>query len=95
MENLKKGDLIGIPCSVDDGPFDDELVVQFETLEGPVSGFARSSNVRKTKEGNWVLKGEVISFDEKTITVMVEGSFFSTNGLADFAADAQFEKMAA
>jgi len=95
MAKFNKGDVVGIPCSVDDGPFEDERVVEFDSIEGRVSGFARQANLYQIKDGDWHLKGTVISSNEKTVTIMVEGSFFSTNGLANFAADAPFEKIAA
>ena len=36
-----------------------------------------------------------VTIDREFLTLRVEGSFFSTNGLAKFAADSQFRDLAA
>ncbi len=81
VPDLKAGDLIGIPCEVSDGPFEDDLLVQFDTLNGPVSGFASGRNVNQVQE-QFFIKGKIKSIEDEYLVVMVEGSFFTTNGLA-------------
>jgi len=86
MNNFEIGSLIGIPCIVEDGPFEDELLVQFESMDGTVSGFANRGNVREER-GQHFLKGAVHSITGNILTIWVEGSFFTTNGLAKFSSE--------
>ena len=94
MKDITVGMNIGVPCEVQEGPFDDEKMVQFDTVDGPVSGFAQSENIRES-EGQYFIKGEVIELGHDTMTVLIEGSFFSTNGLANFAKTQEFMPIAA
>jgi len=81
MQKLHKGMLVGIPCTVTEGAFESERLVDIETMEGRVSGFTDSDNVREI-EGKMYIKAEVMSVESESLTVRVVGSFFSTNGLA-------------
>ena len=82
MSSIKVGDLIGIPCQVSEGPFEDEQLVEFDTMDGKVSGFTTSSNVSEINS-QMCIRAEVVSVERDHLVVMVEGSFFSTNGLAN------------
>jgi hypothetical protein len=81
MQSLKAGVLVGIRCTVQPGPFSDERLVSFDTVTGPVTGFVREANLKKFNE-DWCVKGTVISIESDIIEVRVEGSFFTTNGIA-------------
>jgi transcriptional regulator of nitric oxide reductase len=82
MMKLERGSVIGLPCKVNPGPFDDELLVEFDTLDGKVSGFTNRSNIRENG-GRQFIRATVKSVSGETVTVMVQGSFFTTNGLAN------------
>lgn len=82
MPSTRVGDLIGIPCTVSEGPFEGEVLVEFDTIDGKVSGFTNSDNVRES-DSQMCIRAEVISVESDHLVVMVEGSFFSTNGLAN------------
>jgi len=71
-----------IRCEIQAGPFPTESLVTFQTVDGPVSGFVRSQNVRKLTGGEGYINATVKEVSAETVTVVVEGSFFTTNGLA-------------
>jgi len=81
MSTLTAGAEIGIPCDVKQGPFEDEKLVSFDTMDGPVTGFV-SANELKQIEDRWVIRAVVMSQEGDVVTVRVHGSFFTTNGLA-------------
>jgi hypothetical protein len=81
MPGIKVGDIIGILCQVQPGPFSEERVVTIETVHGPISGFVREVNLKETKDG-WFVHAQVRAIDNDTIEVLIEGSFFTTNGVA-------------
>lgn len=93
MLKLQEGMFIGIPCTALEGAFDNELLVDFDTIDGKVSGFTSPENVQET-EGQKVIKAEVLTVENDRLLVRVEGSFFSTNGLALVTSD-QAKQMAA
>ena len=82
MEKFELGTLIGVKCEVQPGPFSDELLISVETMEGPISGFVRRSELREEKNGNWSVRGTILSVESDSIKVRIRGSFFTTNGLA-------------
>ncbi len=82
MSNIKAGDTIGVQCIVQDGPFPGEHLIQIDTLDGPISGFVVESNLRQ-RDGIWLVRGEVVKVFSDRLEVLVEGSFFTTNGLAN------------
>lgn len=86
MADFAIGSYIAIPCKVNPGPFDEEVLVEFDTLDGVVSGFARQANI-KEMEGQHFIRGKVLEVRQGVVTAMVEGSFFTTNGLAKFTPD--------
>ena len=61
MSSIKVGDLIGIPCQVSEGPFEDEQLVEFDTMDGKVSGFTTSNNVSEINSQTYVRGGRVRS----------------------------------
>ena len=78
MQDLKKGDLVAIPCTVQMGPFPDEKLVTVETTEGPISGFVKLPNLHLKDDENGFVRGLVVSVAETTITAQLYGSFFTT-----------------
>jgi hypothetical protein len=87
MANFAPGQKIRILCEVQRGAFPTELLVTFDTAEGPISGFVRSENVERIEGHEGYIRGTVKEVEGDTITVMVEGSFFTTNGLAYLKSD--------
>jgi hypothetical protein len=81
MSQIKPGDEIGIQCEVTQGPFSDERLVSFDTLDGPVTGFVAVDDLRNTDTG-WLVRAVVLSLEDDSVMVRVRGSFLTTNGLA-------------
>ena len=71
-----------IRCEIQAGPFPTECLVTFETVDGPVSGFVRRDDVRRLTDGEGYISAIVKEVSADTVTVVVEGSFFTSNGLA-------------
>ncbi len=82
MRKIKTGSLIGIPCEVSEGAFEGEMLVEFETRDGKISGFTTPENLKEI-DGRTYIKAKVVSIETDHFVVMVDGSFFSTNGLAN------------
>jgi hypothetical protein len=82
MAAFKKGDLVAVPCDVRPGAFSGELLVTAETVTGPISGFANSRDIVNNK----AILGRVLRASTANVLVKLSGSFFTTNGLAEFRA---------
>ncbi len=78
MTTFREGDLVGVPCVVERGPFSDEKLVMVETEEGTISGFAKQANVQVEQGGRSVIKGTVVATARDHIVVRLFGSFFTT-----------------
>ena len=87
MAKFSTGQTVQIRCEVRAGPFPGEFLVAFESANGPVSGFVREDNLRKTSESEGYIFATVKGVSADTLTVMVRGSFFTTNGLAHLRRD--------
>jgi hypothetical protein len=82
MPGIKVGDVIGVQCRVQPGPFSEERLVSFDTVDGPVSGFVREVNLKEV-ESQWFVRAVVQGVSDDILEVRVKGSFFTTNGLAN------------
>jgi hypothetical protein len=60
------------------------MLVTFQAMDGPISGFVDRDKVKSLPGGEGYLDAVVKEASSDTITVVVEGSFFTTNGLAHF-----------
>ncbi|MFZ1961517.1 MAG: hypothetical protein WAU63_09765 [Methylovirgula sp.] len=81
MMTFNVGDIIGVICEVQPGPFSEECLVTIETLGGPISGFVRKTELRQSGD-RWEVRGKVEEVLSESIKVWISGSFFTTNGLA-------------
>lgn len=81
MAQLNPGDEVGIRCDVTNGPFSGEHLISFETVDGPVSGFVRESELKREGK-DWFIRAVVLQQDGDIVEVRVRGSFFTTNGIA-------------
>lgn len=83
-QNFKPGDQVEIPCEIGQGAFPTEMLVTFDTVDGPISGFVRQENIARRDDkldGGYVF-GTVVAVTPDIISVRVTGSFFRTTGLA-------------
>lgn len=78
---LEVGSAVGIPCEVQPGPFEDEMLVSIDHENGMISGFVKRENVRELKPGKRFVKAYIKDIEQNTIWLEIEGSFFTTNGL--------------
>ncbi|MGB8278692.1 MAG: hypothetical protein WCF20_12275 [Methylovirgula sp.] len=81
---FKAGDFIGVSCEVEPGPFDDERLITVQTVEGPISGFVKVTELRET-DSRWEVRGKIQEVNDATIKVRIYGSFFTTNGIASIS----------
>ena len=82
QKSLKPGDEVLIRCEAKNGQFDDEMAVTINTLDGIISGFVQKSVIEEHADGVALIRGRVISLDHNSVTVLVKGEFFTSNGLA-------------
>lgn len=93
MGNVNKGETLFIPVEVGSGAFLGECLISFETVDGPISGFISSDQV-KDSSGTKVVPAKVLEIDSSGFTVRLHGSFFTTTGLAYISKESKFERAA-
>lgn len=93
MKKVSKGDFLYIPVEVGGGAFLGECVISFETLEGPVSGFINKNEVINRGDINFI-PAVVLDVESDRIQVRLQGSFFTTTGLAHISSEANYERAA-
>lgn len=78
MPTFSEGDVVGVPCTIQLGPFPDEKLITVETIEGPISGFVKVSNLTINDEESGIVPGTVVAVSSDYITVKIAASFFTT-----------------
>jgi hypothetical protein len=81
MAAMKVGDVIAILCDVRPGPFTGERMITFDTVDGPISGFVRDSELKEI-DSQWHVRAVIQDVKDDVLEVKVRGSFFTSNGLA-------------
>jgi hypothetical protein len=90
------GDSVGIPCTVQQGPFPDEKLVTVETVEGVISGFVKLENLDvKDDEEHGLVRGTVVTINGDRATVKISGSFFTTAAGLAFVSRKRLRQLAA
>jgi hypothetical protein len=79
---LQIGQQIRIPCKVQPGPFAEEPLVTFDSIDGPVSGFVRNEELEEVA-GQPTIRVVIRAIEKDHLEVWIRGSFFTTNGLAN------------
>ena len=87
MKSFRVDDEVTIPCDIGPGAFPGENLVTFDTVSGPISGFVSDDIVMKTEGDTAYIRAIVKDINVDTITIWIQGSFFTTTGLAYLAAD--------
>jgi hypothetical protein len=76
------GELVGVPCSIQLGPFSEERLVGVETEEGVIWGFVRQDDLQMNNQVSEMtrgyVKGAVVEQANESILVRMCGSFFTT-----------------
>jgi len=81
MTRIQVGETIFLPVDSAAGAFQGECLITFKTLDGPISGFIKSDQIRE-KDGKKFIPANVVNVMRDLITVRLHGSFFTTTGLA-------------
>ena len=81
--DFANGDLVGVPCSIQLGPFPDEHLVKVETEDGTIWGFVKRSNLEMhnsdgAENDRGYIKSTVVDQASDSILVKMLGSFFTT-----------------
>jgi hypothetical protein len=84
MAEFEPGNEVAVPATIQPGAFPGEYLVTVSTLTGPVSGFVRDQDMVAPKE---TIHGLVRNATASVLSVVLSGSYFTTNGLAEFSAD--------
>ena len=79
---LSIGQQVSIRCKVQPGPFSEEPLVTVDSIEGPLTGFVKSDEL-KIANGEHSVRGVMRKIAKDHIEVWIKGSFFTTNGLAN------------
>lgn len=82
MSQFSVGQQVKIRCELQRGAFPTEMLITFETADGPISGFVRSEDIQSVGGHQGLISATVTEVSIDRITVIVKGSFFTTNGLA-------------
>jgi hypothetical protein len=77
------GELVGVPCSVQLGPFPDEHLVMVETEDWTIWGFVQQGDLQMsanegTDTNRGYVKSAVVEQASESILVRMFGSFFTT-----------------
>jgi hypothetical protein len=79
---LSIGQQVWIRCKVQPGPFSEEPLVTVSSIEGPLTGFVKSDELKAAGDEHFV-RGVVRNIANDHVEVWIRGSFFTTNGLAN------------
>jgi hypothetical protein len=82
MAKFTAGEAVAVPATVQEGPFPGEYLVTVSTMTGAVSGFARDQDMVAPGK---TIHGVVRESTQDVLSIQLSGSYFTTNGLAEFA----------
>jgi hypothetical protein len=85
MTGFEPGQRVHVKCSIQPGAFADERLVTLDTVSGPISGFVASDHIVHEGHEEGYLAATIDSVSKESVTLWIEGSFFTTNGLADLS----------
>jgi hypothetical protein len=74
---FNEGELVGVPCTSQPGPFPDERLIAVETHDGLLSGFVKQDHLHVADDRVFVM-GVVLEARDDSIAVKLFGSFFTT-----------------
>jgi hypothetical protein len=84
MAKFEPGATVAVAAKVQPGAFPGEYLVTVSTRSGPVSGFVHESDII---EPNKTIQAVVRESTDLGLAVKLAGSYFTTNGIAEFAPD--------
>ena len=78
MNQLREGELVRIPCRIQQGAFPGEYLVTIATDEKEISGFVPHEHATMTGESEGYIEARMIVKDGGQTTLqLVQGSFFT------------------
>ena len=78
MNQFREGELVKIPCKIQQGAFPEEYLVTIETDDKEISGFVRKQFVTMTGPSEGYIKAKIIVKDSGQTTLqLVQGSLFT------------------
>ena len=83
MPQFERGAFVAVPATVQPGAFPGEHLVTVSTTSGPVSGFVRDQDIIRSDKIHAVVRES----NSVSLVVHLAGSYFTTNGFAELAAD--------
>lgn len=83
---LRRGQMIAIPCSLFDLPFSSETGVFIDTLDGKLEGFVQESQVRQYDD-QWRIRGMVDEIAEDHLVALVWAEFIDSGGYISLPLD--------
>jgi hypothetical protein len=95
MPTFSEGDVVGVPCTIQQGPFPDEKLITVDTIEGAMSGFVKVANLTINDNESGIVTGTVVAVSRDYITVKISGSFFTTALGVAFVRGNQLRRLAA
>ena len=78
MHTFSNGEIIGVPCSMQPGPFAHERVICVDATDGPLTGFADQVNLQSGDGKRGFIKAIVLDASSDSVKVRLFGSFFRT-----------------
>ena len=84
MHSFQPGDKVAVPATLQPGAFPGERLVTVTTQSGTISGFVSENNIIDPGKS---IQAVVKASSEASLSVLLTGSYFTTNGLAEFSAD--------
>jgi hypothetical protein len=84
MNKFAPGETVSVPATVQPGAFPGEYLVTVSTMTGQVSGFVRDQDI---VDHNKTIQAVVRESSPGGLSVQLSGSYFTTNGLAEFSAE--------
>lgn len=83
------GEIILVPVSAERGPFSEECLISFNSIDGPISGFIRADQIVR-RDSRSFIRARVLEVAKDSISVQLHGSFFTTTGLAHIRKDTPY-----
>ena len=84
MNTFEPGDSVAVPVALQPGAFPGEYLVTIDTRSGAISGFVRDQDIAESDKS---IQAVVVEANSLSVSVRLSGSYFTTNGLAEFASD--------
>lgn len=87
MTDFKLGEVVGIPCEINSGPFSEEKFITVRSENEVFTGFVSEKLLYNIIGDNGYVYGIVQDIKEGMVNVWIDGSFFNTAGLTKFNID--------